>query len=447
MEPEKEKKPPLTVSELTFHIKQHLEGTFSKIFLKGEVSNFTKQSSGHLYFSLKDPFAQISCVMFQRDAASLKALPKVGDQITIVGSLTVYPPKGNYQIVVRELTFSGIGELLARLEELKRDLLERGWFKKEHKKELPHLPKTIGVVTSPTGAAIQDILHILSRRSPRFHLILNPVRVQGEGSAQEIAKAIEQFNKYNLADVLIVGRGGGSIEDLWAFNEEIVAKAIFESKIPIISAVGHETDHTIADYVADKRAPTPSAAAEIVCKDESELVEKIQLLQKRIAQSIRVQISQKKEGVRLLCKQPPLHSAQALLGFWMQRLDDLKEETKDSMLQKLSHAKLVLEHKKRVLTAFRPDNQIKHLRQKMSSFDQAVQNSFQNKLLRLKRSFGDVAITLRTLDPKNLLQKGYSIILSEKERLVVKSVHQIKAQQKVTLVLSDGKAEAKIETV
>ena len=258
---------PLTVSQLTNAIKLSLESTFPMIYLQGEVTNFKLQSSGHLYFSLKDANAMIGAVMFKGEASALKIMPKAGDQVVVKGELSVYPPKGNYQLVVRELSYVGLGELLLKLEELKIKLHQMGWFKSSHKKPLPRFPKRIGVVTSPTGAVIQDILNVLTRRFSGFHLILYPVKVQGEGAAQEIAQAIEQFNKYQIVDVMIVGRGGGSLEDLWAFNEEIVASAIFHSQIPIISAVGHETDHCIADYVADVRAPTPSAAAEMCdCK-------------------------------------------------------------------------------------------------------------------------------------------------------------------------------------
>jgi exodeoxyribonuclease VII large subunit len=262
--------PILTVSQLSQAIKLSLETAFPFVQLQGEISNCKPHSSGHLYFSLKDAHAQISAVMFRPDAATLKFTPKDGTQVIAIGEINVYPTSGKYQIVVRELRPMGIGELLLKLEELKMKITKLGWFRKEHKKPLPKFPKRIGVVTSPTGAAIQDMLNILTRRFSGFHLILYPVKVQGEGAAQEIAHAIEQFNHYELADVLIVGRGGGSIEDLWAFNEEVVAKAIFESKIPIISAVGHETDHCIADYVADIRAPTPSAAAEIVIAEKGQ---------------------------------------------------------------------------------------------------------------------------------------------------------------------------------
>jgi exodeoxyribonuclease VII large subunit len=247
--------PVLSVSGLTQSIKMLLEGQFSFVAVQGEVSNCKLQASGHLYFSIKDANAQLSAVMFKGDLAKVPRLPKDGDQVILKGGLNVYPPSGKYQIVVRTLEWAGVGALLLQLEALKAKLKGLGYFDSGRKKPLPKFPKTIGVVTSPTGAVIQDILNVLERRISEFHLILNPVKVQGPGASQEIAAAIDFFNKHQLADVLIVGRGGGSLEDLWAFNEEVVAAAIFRSQIPVVSAVGHETDFTLADFVADVRAP------------------------------------------------------------------------------------------------------------------------------------------------------------------------------------------------
>src|SRR3990167_8243184 len=228
----------LTVSELTFAIKSVLEPAFRTIAVRGEISNFKLQSSGHLYFSLKDASAQISAVLFKGNASNLTKMPKEGDQVIAIGDISLYAPRGSYQLVIRELQFLGMGELLLKLHELKAKLQALGWFDPKIKNPLPKLPKRIGVVTSPTGAVIQDILNVLTRRFKGFHVILNPVKVQGEGAASEIAQAIEDMNRYRLADVLIVGRGGGSIEDLWAFNEELAARAIARSAIPVILGGG-----------------------------------------------------------------------------------------------------------------------------------------------------------------------------------------------------------------
>ena len=275
-----------SVSELTLHIKRNLESSFALVRVEGEISNLKHQSSGHIYFSIKDAGSQISAVLFKGSASKMARLPKDGDKVVAQASLSVYAPRGAYQLIVTSLDYDGVGDLLLKLHQLKDQLQGLGYFAKERKKPLPSFPKTIGVVTSPTGAVIQDILNVLTRRTAGFHLILNPVKVQGEGSAKEVAAAIAQFNQLNNVDVIIVARGGGSLEDLWAFNERCVADAIFHSKIPVIAAIGHETDVSIADFVADMRAPTPSAAAEIVLKEKSSLIEKLGHIRQTIRSSI-----------------------------------------------------------------------------------------------------------------------------------------------------------------
>lgn len=338
----------LTVSQITKAIKLQLEAVFSSVVIRGEVSNLKVQSSGHVYFSLKDVESQISCVLFRMEALKLKAPLKLGDMITVRGEITVYPARGNYQLIVRHVELQGLGDALLRLELLKEKLKALGYFETDRKRKLPLLPKTIGVVTSPTGAVIRDIVNVLTRRLGNFHLILNPVKVQGEGAGIEIAKAINQFNLYKLADVLIVGRGGGSIEELSAFNDEIVAKAIFESKIPIISAVGHETDFTIADLVADVRAPTPSAAAELVSLEREKLRTFIEREKRLLASAIWKTVHQKKEALTKLQRHPLFLTPSFLLGTSMQRLDDCKEALESSLkrLIAIRHERLEVMKKK-----------------------------------------------------------------------------------------------------
>ncbi len=335
----------LSVTQTTQAIKNQRETKFSVVSVQGEISNFKKQSSGHLYFSLKDAGAQISAVMFRGSTKLLKQIPKDGDHVIVKGEIGVYPPHGKYQLIAKELTLMGLGALLQKLEDLKIKIHKRGWFSKKHKKPLPKFPKRIGVVTSPTGAVIQDILNVLKRRFSGFHLILNPVKVQGDGAAQEIARAIEDFNKYDLADLLIVGRGGGSIEDLWAFNEEIVASAIFHSKIPIIAAIGHETDHTIADYIADIRAPTPSAAAELATTEKAASIDYLVQIQQRIGQAVHHLIRQSRHRMEGLLRHPLFRSPYALLGPYLQNLDDLRHHTDLSMRQLLQRYRLRLDAK------------------------------------------------------------------------------------------------------
>jgi len=297
-----------TVSELTRYIRTVLEDTFPAVWVEGEISNFIQHTSGHMYFSLKDESSVLNCVLFKGINQRLKFKPGNGQKVIAAGKISVYDKRGQYQLYVEKIEPKGIGALQLALEQLKKRLEKEGLFDKARKKPIPYLPQRIGVITSPTGAAIRDILNVTKRRFQNVDLILNPVRVQGKGSELEIAEAIEDFNKFKKLDVIIVGRGGGSLEDLWAFNEEIVARAIFESKIPIISAIGHEIDWTIADFVSDFRAPTPSAAAELVIPRKEDLKKRVEELVTRI-------------------KQYPLE----LLQQYEQELDDLIKDLAKSM--------------------------------------------------------------------------------------------------------------------
>ncbi|KAF3362052.1 Exodeoxyribonuclease 7 large subunit [Chlamydiales bacterium STE3] len=428
----------LTVSALTEAIKFSLEKTFPFVSLQGEVSNCKLQSSGHLYFSLKDNQAQIGAVMFRLDASKIAKPLKDGDQVIVKGSINVYPATGKYQIVVRELQYAGLGELLLKLEELKIKLLKRGFFKKEFKKPLPKCPKKIGVVTSPTGAVIQDILNVLTRRFSGFHLILNPVKVQGEGAAQEIAQAIDHFNKHQLVDVLIIGRGGGSIEDLWAFNEEIVAESIFNSSIPIISAVGHETDHCIADYVADVRAPTPSAAAEMVIAERMQELKALNHLEKTMQQLLSRQIKQYKERLKAIAKTPRMQSPYLMIGPFMQSMDSMKSALDRQIYEHLARFKRDLIGKEKQKEALKPTNQIQSLKQKLSYYEKDLQKSWKKVLDDKQNRFKTAIDLLKALDPKNLLSKGYSIVFSEKENSIISSIHSVKKEQEVKLLFADG---------
>lgn len=287
-----------TVAELNKYIRVILEDSFPSVWVEGEISNFLQHSSGHMYFSLRDSGGVLKCAMFQRANAKLKFKPKDGMKVICFGKISVYEPRGDYQLIVEEVEPKGIGALQLQFQQLKEKLAKEGLFDDSHKVPIPPLPTRIGIVTSPTGAAIRDILNVTRRRFSNVEIIINPVRVQGEASKDEIASAIRQFNKLKNIDVMIVGRGGGSLEDLWAFNEEVVARAIYDSEIPVISAVGHEIDFTISDFVADLRAPTPSAAAELVIPKKEDLkniidthaarlrnalVSKLEMLEQRLA--------------------------------------------------------------------------------------------------------------------------------------------------------------------
>ncbi|MCH8157116.1 MAG: exodeoxyribonuclease VII large subunit, partial [Nitrospinae bacterium] len=280
---QEQKKPRIySVSEFTGETKAILEAAFDSVWIEGEISNLRIAGSQHAYFVLKDERSQVRCVLFKGYRAGLKFQPEEGDQVLLFGRVTVYEARGEYQLIVEHLEPRGLGALQKAFEQLKARLAEEGLFDEEKKKPIPEFPWKVGVVTSPTGAAVRDIINVIQRRNPKVSVLLHPVRVQGEGAAQEIADAIKQMNRMQDIDVLIIGRGGGSIEDLWAFNEEVVARAISASKIPIVSAVGHEIDFTIADFVADLRAPTPSAAAELVVPVLNDTVRELRRLTQQL---------------------------------------------------------------------------------------------------------------------------------------------------------------------
>lgn len=415
----------LTVSQLTASIKKHLESYFPSLSVQGEVSNLKVQSSGHIYFTLKDAQAQISAVLFRGNAQSLARLPRDGDQVILRGELSLYAPRGNYQLIVRELSFAGLGELLLKLHQLKIQLEKRGWFDPALKKKLPKYPATIGVVTSQTGSVIQDILNVLSRRFPGFHLILNPVKVQGEGAAKEIAQAIDQFNQHRLADLLIVGRGGGSLEDLWAFNEEIVADAIFRSAIPVISAVGHETDTSIADYVADVRAPTPSAAAEMAIAEKSQQLKTLHQTRVQCDYIIKTAIAHHQKHILRFKKNPYLQSPYALLGVHFQRFDGARSDLNLAIRRFIDRYQLKLLSVNKQHRALQPTLRIEHF----------------------KRRLEQLTAHLKSIDPKQLLHRGYAILFQENTRSVILSAKDLSPAERVSILMHDGTVNASIEEI
>jgi exodeoxyribonuclease VII large subunit len=403
-----------TVSELTHEIKKKLETSFALVKVKGEVTSLRKQASGHIYFSLKDASSQISAVLFQGYAKSLEKTPREGDQIVVEGELSVYPPKGSYQLIIRSMHFDGLGDLLIKLHKLKLELKELGYFDASRKKSLPHFPKKIGVVTSPTGAVIQDILNVLKRRLRSFHLILNPVKVQGEGAALEIAKAISDFNRYKLADVLIIGRGGGSLEDLWPFNERSVADAIYQSEIPIISAVGHETDFSISDFVADVRSPTPSAAAEIVSKESASFEKDFLQIKSSLAQTL-----------------------QHILEISYQKTDDAKENLDQLWRHHLSRLKTLLKTKRSHLESLLPARQIAMQKARLHGIKKQFTH-IEQIIEKKRRALTYIKDHLYAIHPKTTLKKGYCICFSENKDSAIIRAKEIKVPQKVSLLFYDG---------
>ena len=317
----------LSVTDLTRRVKDLLEERFPSVWVEGEVSNLRSPSSGHVYFTLKDSGAQLAVVLFRGVAAKVGFKLKDGLQVIAFGDISVYEKSGQYQLVARQLLPKGLGALQLAFEELKQRLAREGLFDAARKKSIPTLPQRIGLVTSPTGAAVRDFLNIIGRRFPNVHIVVNPVRVQGEGAAQEIAAAIDEFNALHASrrlplDVLIVTRGGGSLEDLWAFNEEVVARALARSKIPTISAVGHEIDFTISDFVADLRAPTPSAAAELVVKAKDEFVQMITRYRSRLQQDLRLRLAEARQHFSDLASSYVFRRPTEVIRQYQQQVDD-----------------------------------------------------------------------------------------------------------------------------
>ena len=387
-----------TISELTRSIKELLESNFVRIWVEGEISNYLRHSSGHRYFTLKDQAAQIKCVIWKWAGNSLIFEPQDGMKVRAFGQVTVYEKSGQYQLNITSLQPAGIGELEIAFQELKRRLSDEGLFDPAHKVPIPRFPMRIGVVTSPTGAAIRDILNITRRRAPNVEIIIWPVQVQGEGAAGQIAKAIRGFNRLELVDLLIVGRGGGSLEDLWAFNEETVARAIYESELPVISAVGHEIDFSISDFVADLRAPTPSAAAEMAAPDINQLAMRVDELVGRLGDDITDILSQLKLrsvelGSRYGLKRP--------LDIIIQRTHRCEE------LRKLVNI---------------------HLSHRMTTLKQRFQSTFEK---------------LEVVSPRSILERGYSYVRNG-EGQAVRSFRQVAIDDKLEIIFYEGGVESRV---
>ena len=390
---------PITVSELNRYMKNKVadDEFLNSVFVRGEISNFKNHYSGHMYFTLKDENSLIKCVMFKTSTATLKFMPKDGMKVLVLGSVSVFERDGVYQIYCKAMQEDGMGSLHEEFEHLKNKLEQEGLFEQERKKKIPIMPKIIGVLTSKTGSVIRDIINVSTRRNPNVYLRLLPVPVQGEGAAEKIAKAISTMNEQNLADVIIIARGGGSLEDLWPFNEEIVARAIAESEIPVISAVGHETDFTIADFVADLRAPTPSAAAELAVADINQIKNRIENNRNQLKHLLKNKIE-----VMKLRYEKCMHS-----------------RVYTNPLQPINEA------------YFKIDNLTKN-----------IQNAIQIKLQGNKSDFAKMISKLETLSPLHTLMRGYTV--TQKENKIVNSVKLLRKEDIVQLKFYDGEAEAKI---
>lgn len=393
--------PKLTVGELTNLIKTTLEGSFYGLSVEGEISGFRPASTGHWYFSLKDKDAVISCAMWRSNAARVQFRPKDGMKVTVTGNISVFEPRGTYQIVCTTMTSSGEGDILAMLEERKRHYDSLGYFDAARKKPIPRHPNRVAVITSPTGAALQDILQITGRRNRGMDIIILPAVVQGAEAAASIATRIREVNEFLLADVMIVGRGGGSVEDLLPFSEECVIEAIHESQIPVISAVGHEIDWAISDYVADLRAPTPSAAAELVCESSIDLLEKVGKTRQAMVEAITGRISSVK--LRIAAFSPA--SARAQL-----------------------------------------ENRLNRVRMRLDSEQTAIQHHMDSMLSDRKAKVQMLSHKIQALSPLAVLERGYAIVTSEDGKTIKKTT-DAKPGQNINLRMSDGILKANVREV
>lgn len=435
---------PLTVTELTRRIKRQLEVSFDHVLLQGEISNLAFPRSGHVYFNLKDDMSQIAAVMFRSVANRVKFNLDNGLEVLLKGRITVYEPRGTYQLIVDSIEPLGSGALQLAFEQLKAKLEKEGLFDSEQKKKLPYIPRGIGVVTSPTGAAIQDILNILDRRFPDIPVMINPVLVQGEAAAPQIAEAIHQFQQIKDVDLLIVGRGGGSIEDLWAFNEEVVARAIYRSKIPVISAVGHETDFTIADFVADLRAPTPSAAAELAVPLKLDLLGMVSEQEHQLVRIMGQKITRFREKVRYMEKR--LRSPEWVIQAKVQRIDDLILRLERAVQLKIVQNKNQLEKANQTLNYLGPGNKIKMYQVQLKDLENRIKNSVGSLLEKRKHQLMKLAHVLDSVSPLSVLKRGYSAV-TDGEKELVNSIDKVEKGSKILVNVSDGIIHSEVTKV
>jgi len=436
-----------SVSQLNRKARNLLESGLSNLWVAGEISNLAQPGSGHIYFSLKDAGAQVSCAMFRGANTRLRFKPKNGDQVLVQGRVSIYEPRGSYQLIVAKMEDAGEGLLRRKFEELKARLNEEGLFDETHKKPLPELPTRIGVVTSPTGAAIRDILHILARRYPAASVLIYPSRVQGEGAREEIAHAIEVASQRNECDVLIVGRGGGSLEDLWCFNEEVVARAIHACPLPVVSAVGHEVDFTIADLVADVRAPTPSGAAEIITPDSDELLRNLHNLDRRITLSLRRHWSSyKQHHSQLLARLRRSHPG-AVLRQLQQRADELTRQLGATLRAELLNRQFQLQALRQQLSNATPAERISRNSGSLETLQVRLVNAARRRVQTARTQFSIATGELNAVSPLATLERGYAIVQTADTARVLRDTAGVKAGDRIQARLAKGLIEAVVDTV
>lgn len=443
-----EQRQPSTVKALTKYIKLKFDydKNLQHLLLKGELSNVKRHSRGHLYFTLKDDEAQINAVMFASAASHLEFVPTEGMQVIVKGHITVYEAGGTYSLYVKEMTEDGIGNLYVAYTQLKERLATEGLFDARFKQKIPDYPQAVGVITSPTGAAIRDIISTIKRRFPMVTIYVYPALVQGEQAEASIISCIKQANAMNLVDTLIVGRGGGSIEDLWAFNKEGVARAIFESKIPIISAVGHETDFTIADFVADHRAPTPTGAAELAVPNLPDVLKHLNQLNARLNHNFNLQFKQKKDYLTQLCNHYIMKNPAALFEQRLMYVDQLSEKLNYVLQDQLTRNQTkwwTLHHR---LLQLDPKASVDQAKQSLLLQDQTLRQLMLQHLSQSKQDYTVLLTKLELLNPLSILKKGYTVLTNDKDEMVT-TVQDISVGQDLLISLDDGKVRASVKEI
>ena len=437
----------LSVTTLTKYLKMKFDKDpyLERVYLTGQVSNFRKRPT-HQYFSLKDDHAVIQATIWSGIYQKLGFDLEEGMKINVIGRVQVYEPSGSYSIIIEKAEPDGVGALAIQFEQLKKKLTEEGLFQERFKQPLPQFSKRIGVVTSRSGAVIRDIITTVSRRFPGVDILLYPTKVQGEGSAEEIARNIARANQRDDLDLLIIGRGGGSIEDLWAFNEEIVVRAIFESRLPVISSVGHETDVTLADFVADRRAATPTAAAELATPvTKLDLLAHLQNQEKRMATAVRNVLSKKQESLKKCSQSVIFRQPERLYDGYLQRLDQLQLRLKQSLRTRISDNKQTVQARTHRLVQLSPVTKIQRYQDRLGQLDKLLRSQmalvYDAKVAEVKR----LSEALLMLDTSRIVARGYAIV--KKEESVVDSVESLKKKDQVTLLMRDGQVELEVKDV
>lgn len=435
-----------TVSRLNQTVRLLLEQEMGQVWISGEISNFTQPSSGHWYFTLKDDTAQVRCAMFRNSNRRVTFRPQHGQQVLVRANITLYEPRGDYQIIVESMQPAGEGLLQQKYEQLKAKLQAEGLFDQQFKKTLPSPAHCVGVITSKTGAALHDILHVLKRRDPSLPVIIYPTAVQGDDAPGQIVRAIALANARGECDVLIVGRGGGSLEDLWSFNDERVARAIFASRIPVVSAVGHETDVTIADFVGDLRAPTPSAAAEIVSRNQLELLRQIQQGQQRLEMAMDYYLANRTRRFTLLNHRLQQQHPQLRLARQQTVLERLRQRMNAALENKIKQANQRQQRMLQRLNQQTPQPRIHRAQTRIQQLEYRLAENIRARISQQRERFGNAVTHLEAVSPLATLARGYSVSTLPNGK-VVKQTKQVKAGDVLTTRLSDGWVESEVKGV